>query len=65
MAESQAKKPFYLSKTLWLQVLAILVIVVPASGAIVHEYFAETGIAWAIINMVLRLISKDKLEITA
>jgi len=65
MSESQAKKPIWRSKTLWLQVLAILVIVVPASGAIVHEYFAEAGIGWAIINMVLRLISKDKLEITA
>lgn len=59
------KKPFYLSKTLWLQVLAIVAIIVPSSAEFIKEYFAEAGIGWALINMILRLISKDKLEISS
>ena len=61
----QNKKPWYLSKTLWMQVLAIVAVIVPASGKIIQEYFTEAGIGWALINMVLRLISKDKIEISA
>lgn len=59
----EESKPWYLSKTLWMQVLAIVAIVVPSSAAFIKEYFSEIGVGWAVINMILRLISKDKIEI--
>lgn len=61
--QEQSKK-WYLSKTLWMQVLAIVAIIVPASSKIIQEYFTEAGIGWALINMLLRIISKDKIEIS-
>lgn len=60
----QETKPFYLSKTFWMQVLAIVAIILPSSAAFIKEYFSEVGIGWALINMILRLISKDKIEIS-
>jgi hypothetical protein len=57
-------KPWYLSKTLWLQVLGVIAVIVPASQHFIAENLGATGVGWAMINMVLRLISKDKLEIT-
>ena len=59
------KKPWYLSKTLWMQALAILAVALPVTGPFIQEYFKEAGIGWALINMILRLISKDKIEISA
>lgn len=63
MALNENKKPWYLSKTLWMQVLAIVAIIVPGSANFIKEYFSEVGMGWALINMILRLISKDKIEI--
>jgi hypothetical protein len=60
-------KPFYLSKTFWVQVLGVLSLLigskVPAVAAFIQEYFAELGSGWAFVNIVLRAISKDKLSI--
>lgn len=64
MALNETTKPWYLSKTLWMQVLAIVALIVPASAKFIQEYFAEAGIGWALINMILRLISKDQIEIS-
>lgn len=58
------QKPFYLSKTLWLQVIGVIMIIVPTTRALLQEYFAEAGMGWAMINIILRLISKDKLSIS-
>lgn len=60
-------KPFYLSKTLWVNVLAVLGLViggqVPVVGEFIKQYFSELGAGWAVVNTVLRLISKDKLSL--
>ena len=56
-------KQWYLSKTLWLQVLGIIAIIVPASKEFIAQNLGESAAAWAFINVVLRLISKDKLQI--
>jgi hypothetical protein len=56
-------KPFYQSKTFWVNVLACVAITVPSSATFIKEHLGETGAAWAMINMVLRFISKDKISI--
>lgn len=56
-------KPFYLSKTFWINVLALVAIMVPASASFIQANFTEAGVAWVVINLVLRAVSKDKLVI--
>jgi len=61
-------KPFYLSKTLWVNLFAIVAVVfaqsAPAMSDFIKANFAEVGGAWAVINTVLRLISKDQLYLS-
>lgn len=61
-------KPFYLSKTLWLQVIGIVVIVLGSSSPGISEFlkanFSEVGAGWLALNAILRLVSKDKLSIS-
>lgn len=57
-------KPFYLSKTFWVQVLALVAIAVPVSRQFIQDNLGEAGSIWAVINIVLRLISKDKVSLT-
>lgn len=63
-----SSKPFYLSKTLWLQVIAVAVLLLSAKLPGVADFlktnFSEVGAGWAIVNVVLRLISKDQLSIS-
>lgn len=56
-------KPWYSSKTLWLQVLGIVMIAVPSTSAFIQANFVASGIAWAVINMILRLVTKGRVEI--
>jgi len=56
-------KPIYLSRTLWVQLFAIIALVVPASSAFIAEHLGAAGGAYAFINVVLRLVSKDKVEL--
>lgn len=61
-------KPWYLSKTILVQILMglamIMAVFVPAAADFIKQYFAEAGSAWALINIVLRLVTKDKVEIS-
>jgi hypothetical protein len=61
--EPVVSKPIYQSKTFWVQVLAVVALVVPASSQFISEHLGASGGAWAFINIVLRMISKDKVEI--
>lgn len=56
-------KPIYLSKTLWVQVLAIVAVLIPASQHFIADNLGLSGAAWGFINIVLRLITKNKIEI--
>jgi len=60
-------KPIYLSKTFWVQIIMLLVLVigskVPALADFLKLHFSEIGGGWAILNVFLRLISKEKIEI--
>lgn len=60
-------KKWYLSKTIMVNIFAgcalILVNFKPEVAAVVKEYFAEAGAGWTLINVILRLVSKDKVYI--
>jgi len=56
-------KKWYMSKTFWVQVLMLAVVIYPGAEPFVKEYFSEIGMGWALINIVLRLITKGKVEI--
>jgi hypothetical protein len=61
------QKKWYESKVALFNILmalaAIVVIVSPAAGAamqgIVQQYFGEAGLAWALINLVLRVLKSN------
>jgi len=65
MADPIAPKPIYLSKTFWLQILAIVVVLVPKANEFVSQYFGmdNAAVGWGLINIILRLVSKGKVEI--
>lgn len=60
----QDTKPFYLSKTFWLNAVMLVAMAVPAAKGFIEQYFSEVGMGWALINMVLRLVSKERLSLT-
>lgn len=58
-------KPWYLSKTILVQILMGLAMIVgvfsPSAGEFIKSYFGEIGSAWAIINVILRVITKKEI----
>lgn len=56
-------KKWYQSKKFYVQLLMLLVMIVPAAQPFVSEYFSEIGMGWALVNIVLRLVSKGKVEL--
>lgn len=61
-------KPWYLSKTILVNILMGIAMIVavfsPTASEFIKNYFAEAGSAWALINVVLRVVSKDKISIS-
>lgn len=57
-------KPFYLSKTFWVQVLALVAVVVPKTHDFIMANLGESAAIWAVVNVVLRILTKDKLSIS-
>lgn len=59
-------KPWYLSKTILLQLMGVIIVVVGAYNEKIAEFlkvnFSELGIGWAAINVVLRIITKKEIE---
>lgn len=60
------KKPFYLSKTIMVNILAGVAMIVavfqPSVGAFIQEHFSAVGGGWAILNVALRLITKKEIS---
>ena len=56
-------KSIFKSKTFWLQILGIVAVVVPASSQFIAENLGASGMGWALINIVLRLVTKEKVQI--
>jgi hypothetical protein len=57
-------KAWYLSKTIWVNVLGVVALIIPQSAAIIGEHFAIAGIGWSFINLVLRAVTKGKIELS-
>ena len=49
------------SKTFWLQVLVLVGMLVPAVGAWVSENPGSFSMIWGGLNLILRMVTKDKL----
>lgn len=62
-----SSKAWYLSKTLWVQVLGVVAMLLaarfPSGAEFIKSNFTELGAGWAIVNMVLRTITKDQITI--
>jgi hypothetical protein len=57
-------KPWYLSKTILVNILMGIALIVaqfsPSAAEFIRTYFAEAGTAWALVNIVLRLLTKKE-----
>ncbi len=53
-------KPFYLSKTLWVQAFALVAVLVPASSAWISAHLSESGGIFVAINFFLRIFGTTK-----
>lgn len=60
----EAKK-WYLSKTILVNIMMGLAMIVaqfyPAGSAFIQNYFAEAGSAWALVNILLRIVTKQEI----
>lgn len=61
-------KPWYESKSILINLLMGAAMIAaqfyPPAADFIKQYFAEAGIGWSVLNMVLRLVSKDKITIS-
>lgn len=60
----QDPKPFWQSKTFWVNALALVGLAIPQSAAFIAEHLGASGAVWAVVNMVLRVVSKDKISLS-
>lgn len=66
----ESVKPWYLSKTMILNllmaVLGVVAVFKPEVAEVVKGYLApeKLAIAWSVINIVLRIVTKDRVSIS-
>lgn len=60
----QATKPFYLSRTLWVNVLSVAALLIPSVAAYSASHPTLAVDVLGAINVVLRLLTSDKLSIS-
>ena len=56
-------KKIFQSKTFWMQVLGLVAVMVPQSASFIAEHLGASGAIWAVVNVVLRLVTKEKVQI--
>jgi hypothetical protein len=60
-------KSWYQSKTVLVQLIAGLAMIIaqfsPEVAKLLTENFSELGMGWIVINLVLRFVTKDKIQI--
>ncbi len=58
-------KPWYLSKTILMNLLMgfamMIAYFVPSVSEFIKQYFAEAGLGWAFVNVLLRAITKQEI----
>jgi len=59
----QEPKPLILSKTVIVQALVLICLQYPSLKDLLAPYMVEAGSAWAVLNILLRLITKDRVKI--
>ncbi len=68
LPEVPAVRPWWRSKTILVNIIMAIAMIVgqfnPSIQAMIQEYLGEAGTAWALINIVLRLVTKDKVSIS-
>lgn len=61
----EAKKPWYLSKTILMNILMGLAMIVGVfyapAGEFIKTYFSEMGMGWAFVNVILRVITNKEI----
>lgn len=61
-------KPWYLSKTILVNLIMAIAGVVavfkPEVAVFAKEYMGEGAAVWGIINLILRVVTKDKVSIS-
>jgi hypothetical protein len=59
------EKKWFLSKSIWVNILMGVAMIAasfsPSASEFIREYFAETGAAWGLVNVLLRVITKKEL----
>jgi uncharacterized membrane protein YqaE (UPF0057 family) len=58
----ETKKP-YLSKTIWTNVILALAAFIPGAQEWIQGNEAVVLAFWAVINIILRLLTKDKIQV--
>lgn len=56
--------PFWKSKRFWLNILGIVAAVLPATADFISKNLGETAAFWAVLNILLNFITKDKLTLS-
>ena len=46
-----------------MQVLGLVAVMVPQSASFIAEHLGASGAIWAVVNVVLRLVTKEKVQI--
>jgi hypothetical protein len=66
MSELVPQKPWYWSKTIWVNILGGLALIAGAfyapAQSFIQSYFSELGAGWAFVNVILRLVTKKEIE---
>lgn len=61
-------KPLWQSKTILVNIIMGVCMILaqfnPGASAFIQQYLGEAGTAWAVINIILRIVTKDKVSIS-
>lgn len=59
-------KPWYLSKTILMNIIMGLAMIIgafyPPAADFIKTYFADVGVGWSLLNILMRLITKSEIS---
>jgi hypothetical protein len=59
-----SSKPFYLSKTFYVQLFALVALLVPSTSEFIQQNLTESGIVFVVVNIILRALTSDRISIS-